>query len=314
MAKYVALCGGVGGAKLAYGLARVLAPGELTIVVNTGDDFEHFGLRICPDLDTVVYTLADVADAHKGWGRAGESWSSQEELARLGGPAWFQLGDKDLALHLYRRSLIDGGASLSELTATIADAFGIRHSIVPMSDDPVRTIVETEEEGALPFQTYFVERRCEPRVSGFRFDGASAARLSPLVEAQLSAPDLAGVILCPSNPFVSIGPILALSGLRDTLRACNVPILAVAPLVGGEAVKGPLAKMMRELGMGASVDAIASLYADFLDILVIDPLDECDADRLRKDSITVNKVKALMKTPDERIALARHVLTCLENH
>lgn len=312
MAKYVALCGGVGGAKLAYGLAQVLSTDELTIVVNTGDDFEHLGLLICPDLDTVVYTLADVADTKKGWGRANESWSSQEALTHLGGPVWFQLGDKDLALHLYRRSLLDGGASLCDLTATIAKAFGVKHSIVPMSNDSVRTIVETDE-GDLPFQTYFVKRRCEPRVSGFRFEGASSARLSPSFEAALSAPDLTGVILCPSNPFVSIGPILALPGVRDRLRACNVPVLAVAPLVGGEAVKGPLTKMMHELGMDASVSAIASLYADFLDLLVIDPSDECDHELLRADGVAVNKVKTLMKTPDERIALARHVLACLEH-
>jgi LPPG:FO 2-phospho-L-lactate transferase len=313
MAKYVALCGGVGGAKLAYGLAQVLSADELTIVVNTGDDFEHLGLLICPDLDTVVYTLADVADAKKGWGRANESWSSQKALAHLGGPVWFQLGDKDLALHLYRRSLLDGGASLCDVTETIAKALGVKHSIVPMSDDPVRTIVETDE-GDLPFQTYFVKRRCEPRVSGFRFEGASLARLSSPFEAALSTPDLAGVILCPSNPFVSIGPILALPGVRDRLRACNVPVLAVAPLVGGEAVKGPLTKMMHELGMSVSVGEIASLYADFLDLLVIDPLDECDYDLSRADRVAVDKVKTLMTTPDERIALARHVLACVEHH
>lgn len=220
MAKYVALCGGVGGAKLAFGLAHALPPGELTIAVNTGDDFEHFGLLICPDLDTVVYTLAGIADAGKGWGRASESWLVQEELARLGGPTWFQLGDKDLALHLYRRSLLDGGNNLCGVTTALANTLGIKHTIVPMSNDPVRTIVETDE-GALAFQNYFVARRCEPRVSGFRYEGAATARVSPALTAALNAPDLAGIILCPSNPFVSIGPILALPGMRDQLRTSN---------------------------------------------------------------------------------------------
>ncbi|GIX32014.1 MAG: LPPG--FO 2-phospho-L-lactate transferase [Porticoccaceae bacterium] len=244
----LALSGGVGGAKLVWGLARVVAPERLAVVCNTGDDFVHLGLPICPDLDTVLYTLAGCADPERGWGVAGESWRVLERLGALGGPTWFRLGDLDLATHLRRAELLASGATLSEATAALARALGVAVAVLPMSDDPVATLVDTDE-GTLPFQHYFVARRCEPRVGGFRFAGIDAARPQPRFLALLEDPTLAAVILCPSNPFVSLDPILALPGVRARLAACPAPVVAVSPIVGGRALKGPAAKMLAELGL-----------------------------------------------------------------
>ena len=232
-ASYVALSGGVGGAKLALGLCDVLEdPGRLTVVANTGDDFEHLGLQVCPDLDTLTYTLAGLANEETGWGRAGESGAFMEALGALGGETWFFLGDKDLAIHVERTRRLRAGESLSTVTSALCTRLGIRARIVPMSDDPVPTVVETPE-GPLAFQHYFVRERCRPKVRGFRHEGAERARPAPRSSTPLAAPDLGAVIVCPSNPYISIDPILAVPGVRAALAACEAPVIAVSPSSAG---------------------------------------------------------------------------------
>jgi len=303
MPSIVALCGGVGGAKLAYGLAQALAPHELAVVVNTGDDFDHFGLTICPDLDTVIYTLSSNDNRDAGWGRAQESWAVMEELGRLAGDTWFKLGDKDLALHLLRRQLLGQGASLTAVTQELAGRFGVRHAVLPMSDEPVRTIVDTNA-GALPFQEYFVHRRCEPKVSGFRFEGAAQAAPSPAVEAALSDPQLRGILVCPSNPYVSVAPILAIAGIRRRLEEATVPVLAVSPIVAGRAIKGPAAKMMAELGGPVSGLAVARLYGELIDGMVLDEADRALLEERRDDDPGLFVTQTIMRTAGDRCALA----------
>jgi LPPG:FO 2-phospho-L-lactate transferase len=296
---YLALCGGVGGAKLADGLARLLPPDALTIAVNVGDDFEHLGLPICPDLDTVLYTLAGLAHPQQGWGRAEESWRTFGELRRLGGADWFQLGDLDIALHLLRRSLLDSGASLSQAIATIGQKLGVQYCVAPITNEPLRTIVHTNE-GILPFQDYFVRRRCEPRVTAVLFEGAERARLAPRALQALQNPHLSGVILCPSNPYVSINPILAVPGLRERLCACRVPVIAVSPIVGGQALKGPAAKIMQELGAVPSASVIADMYSDFVDTVLVDTTDAA----LARDDTRLSVTATVMNTAGSRAALA----------
>jgi len=309
--RIVALCGGVGGAKLAYGFARVLPPDDLTVIVNTGDDFEHFGLRICPDVDTVMYTLSDRDNRDTGWGRAAETWAVMDEVGRLGGETWFKLGDKDLALHLLRRQLLDGGARLSEVTRQLAARLGVQSAVLPMSDEPVRTIVETAE-GDLAFQDYFVRRRCEPQVTGFRFEGATQARPSPEVEAALSDPGLHGIVICPSNPYVSVGPILAIDGIRKRLERASVPIIAVSPIVAGRAIKGPAAKMMAELSGPVSALLVARLYGKLIDAMVLDEQDHALLGERCDDDPRLFLAPTVMRTSDDRIALARDCLRLLE--
>src|SRR5690348_15582549 len=260
----VALAGGVGGAKLALGLSEVLPPDELLIAVNTGDDFEHLGLRICPDLDTVMYTLAGINDPVQGWGIAGETWGFMQALEALGGETWFRLGDRDLATHIERTRRLHAGESLSQITEDFRQRFGIATRILPMSDDPVRTRVKTRD-GWLDFQPYFVRQRCEPIISAIEFAGAGDARPQPELLAALADPALVAVIICPSNPFISIEPILALRGVRAALHDCAAPVVAVAPIIGGRAVKGPTAKMMRELGIETSAAAVAHRHDDLID-------------------------------------------------
>ena len=303
----VALCGGVGGAKLAYGLARALPPHELTIIVNTGDDFQHFGLTICPDVDTVMYTLAGSDNRDTGWGRAAETWAVMDELGRLGGDTWFKLGDKDLALHLMRRQQLDRGERLTRVTRHLAALLGIKSAILPMSDEAVRTIVETSE-GDLAFQDYFVRRRCEPKVTGFRFEGAAQARPSPEVAAALSHPELSGVVICPSNPYVSIGPMLAIAGIREQLERTRVPVLAVSPIVAGRAIKGPAAKMMTELGGAVSALEVARLYADLIDAMLLDEQDRALLEERREGDPRLFFAPTVMRTPEDRIAVARECL------
>jgi LPPG:FO 2-phospho-L-lactate transferase len=306
----VALCGGVGGAKLAYGLARALPPHELTIVVNTGDDFQHFGLTICPDVDTVMYTLADSDNRDTGWGRAAETWAVMDELGRLGGDTWFKLGDKDLALHLMRRQQLDRRERLTTVTRHLAARLGVKSAVLPMSDEPVRTIVETSE-GDLAFQDYFVRRRCEPKVTGFRFEGAAQARPSPEVAAALSRPELSGVVICPSNPYVSIGPMLAVAGIREELERTKVPVLAVSPIVAGRAIKGPAAKMMAELGGAVSGLEVARLYTNLIDAMLLDEQDRALLEERREDDARLFFAPTVMRTPEDRIALARACLRLL---
>ncbi|MBO0711185.1 MAG: 2-phospho-L-lactate transferase [Acetobacteraceae bacterium] len=301
--RVVALCGGVGGAKLAFGLSRVRGE-KLAVIVNTGDDFEHLGLVISPDIDTVLYTLGGRADKERGWGRAEESWNFMAALAELGGETWFQLGDRDLALHVRRTQELRAGRSLTAVVAEVARRFGIRAAILPVSDDPIRTIVETPE-GVLAFQRYFVERRCVPQVLSIRFEGASQARASAQVREALAAPGLRAVVICPSNPYLSIDPILVVPSVRELVERAQAPVVAVSPIIGGAAVKGPTAKIMRELGVPATSEAIARHYRGLIDGLIIDEADATERD-LR--GIAVKITRTLMQTDADRERLARDVL------
>lgn len=303
-ASWLALCGGVGGAKLALGLAKILAPDRLTIVVNTGDDFEHVGLNVSPDIDTVIYTLAGLSNQEQGWGLAGETWGFMAALERLGGPTWFRLGDRDLATHAVRTEMLRGGATLSAVTAHLAARLDVGPAIVPMSDDPVRTFVETDS-GRLAFQSYFVEHRCAPRVQRITFEGAATARPAPAALAALARPDLAGVIVCPSNPWLSIDPMLAIPDWRAALQARRVPLIAVTPIVAGQAIKGPTAKIMGELGRAANAGAIARHYGGLLDGFLLDAADAALAPSLGLPVLTADTI---MRTLDDRIRLAQAAL------
>lgn len=300
----LALCGGVGGAKLALGLSQLLPPAQLTIVVNTGDDFSHFGLPICPDLDTVMYTLGGVSNPVQGWGREGETWQAFETLKQLGGETWFQLGDRDLAVHLQRRALLDAGATLSEATASLCVAFDIRHPVVPMSDQRVSTIIETAA-GDLPFQHYFVREQCRPSITGYRFEGVDRAEPSPGFAAALEDPRLAAIVICPSNPFVSVSPILAIPGVRERIQRSGTPVIAVSPIVGGRAIKGPAAKMFSELNLPVSNQGVADFYGDLLHTLVVD---EGDRGEPLVSRCRVHHCPTVMKSLEDRVSLAR---TCL---
>jgi len=299
----VALAGGVGGAKLADGLAQVLPPERLTVVVNTGDDFEHLGLHISPDLDTVCYTLAGLGNRATGWGRADESWHFLETMEALGGPAWFHLGDRDLALHHERTRRLALGETLSSVTRQLSVRMGIRPMVLPMSDDRVRTFVQTDT-GELPFQTYFVEQACEPVVRGFRFDGIDTARPAPGVLEALAAAN--AVILCPSNPWVSLDPILGVPGIRQALAGKTV--VGVSPIIRGQALKGPAAKMARELGIEPSAAAIADHFRGLLTGLVIDTQDAAEAGQVQNAGARVQMTNTVMKTPADRRRLAEDVL------
>lgn len=303
--KVVALCGGVGGAKLALGLDRLLAPGALTVVVNTGDDFRHMGLHISPDVDTVLYTLAGLNNPETGWGRKDETWRFMETLADLGGETWFKLGDKDLAIHVERTRRLDAGEPLSAVIDGFRRRLGIASAILPMSDDPVATVVETAD-GPMAFQHYFVREQCRPAVTGFRFEGAAAARPLPAVIEALKDPDLGAVVVCPSNPFVSVDPILAVPGIRAALIDAAAPVIAVSPIVGGRAIKGPAAKMMTELGLAATPAAVAAHYARIVDGFV---LDATDADQRNLIFAPTVAVPSVMRTLEDRVALARAVLS-----
>ncbi len=304
----LSLCGGVGGAKLAHGLSKVVSPDDLLIVVNTGDDFEHLGLHISPDLDTVMYTLAGVADPDRGWGLAGETWSFMEALAGFEEAAWFKLGDKDLATHLYRTRALKQGLGLAGVTRALCRSFGMAHRIIPMTDDPLQTLIVTDR-GTLSFQDYFVRLGCRPGVRAVEFSGAGQARPHPDFAALLSGREPDAIILCPSNPFLSIGPILSLEGIRTGLQSVKAPVVAVSPIIGGKALKGPAAKIMKELGMPASNLSIADYYADFLDGLVIDTADEQETRAIEKLGIRVKVTNTIMRSIQDRISLAG---TCLE--
>lgn len=306
MTRCLALSGGVGGAKLALGLSQVLPPEGLLVVANTGDDFEHLGLLICPDIDTVTYTLAGVANPETGWGRADEGWRFMESLEALGGETWFRLGDRDLALHVERRRRLDAGESLSDVTAAIAARLGVQARIAPMSDQPVRTIVETPD-GLLIFQHYFVREQCAPRVTGFRFQGAEMAEPSKAFADALKA-GAEAIVICPSNPFISIDPILAVPGVPDAIRKCGAPVVAVSPIVGGQAIKGPTAKMMSELGLPGDAVAIARHYDGLIDGFVLDTCDEAHAEPVKALGLSVLVTGTVMKTLDDKTRLAHEVL------
>lgn len=303
----IALCGGVGGAKLAFGLTRVVPEADLTIVVNTGDDFEHLGLHVSPDIDTVLYTLSGLSDRTRGWGLAGETWNVLESLRRLGGEDWFQLGDHDLAMHLERSWRLRAGESLSQITSRMAGRLGLGSSVTPMSDDPVRTIVDTTG-GPLAFQRYFVQARAEPTAVGVRFEGVDSARPSGGFSEALRRSDVAAVIICPSNPYLSVDPILAIDGVRDQLVKLGAPIVAVSPIIAGKALKGPAAKLMRELAGEPGVAAVAQHYRGLLDGLVIDEADTDAAEAVRALDVEPYVTRAIMVTDDDRVRLARETL------
>lgn len=308
-APVMVLSGGVGGAKLALGLYRVLSAGRLLLAINTGDDFEHLGLRICPDIDTALYTLASLADPVRGWGRRDETWHFMSTMAELGGDSWFQLGDADLALHVLRTQQLTAGISLGAFTQTVADRLGIQAQLVPMSDQSVSTLVDVAD-GALPFQDYFVRLRCEPAVRGLRFIGADTAQPRPELLAALADPALRAVIIAPSNPFLSIDPMLAMPALRDALRQTAAPVIAVSPVIGGRAVKGPTVKIMRELGLEPSAVGVAHHYAGLIDGFLLDQRDTECRDHI---SVATAVCDTLMKTLADRERVARAALALADS-
>jgi LPPG:FO 2-phospho-L-lactate transferase len=294
--KITALAGGVGGAKLAHGLAQILPPKDLTIIVNTGDDFELLGLTICPDLDTVCYTLAGLANSETGWGRENETWNTISNIEKLGGPTWFKLGDQDFATHLERTKRLKEGKLLSQVTREFCAAWGIKQTVLPMSDSPVRTIVDTDE-GELAFQEYFVHRHCEPIVKGFRFDGVEVAE--PVIGAHDAIESAQAIVICPSNPWVSIDPILRV------IQKINKPVVAVSPIIGGKTVKGPAAKMYAELGIEPSALAVANHYQGLLSGFVLDNTDRSLSDKIEVKTLATD---TLMNSPADRARLAMDVI------
>jgi LPPG:FO 2-phospho-L-lactate transferase len=300
--KVVAFSGGIGGAKLALGLYRVLPADSLMVACNTGDDFEHLGLSISPDLDTLLYTLAGVANPETGWGRAGDTWTFMQALESLGGETWFRLGDADLAIHVERTRRLAAGESLSDVSDDLCRRLGVRARVVPMSDQPVRTMVHTDD-GILAFQRYFVQSRCEPGVTGFTFHGAGDAHPSLRLWEALIGEQLEAVVICPSNPFISIDPILAVPGLRGAIADCGAPVVAVSPIIGGNAVKGPTAKMMSELGIPPSARAVAEHYDGLLTGFVLDT-----ADKGAITDLPCLHTRILMESEEDKTTLAGQVL------
>lgn len=301
----LALTGGIGGAKLCLGLQRVLPPGALRIIVNTGDDFEHLGLAISPDVDTTLYTLAGLANTELGWGRQDETWSFMRVLETLGGPTWFRLGDADLALHVERTRRLAAGETLTAIVADIARRFGIAAHVMPMSDDPVRTMVRTAGGGELGFQEYFVRERCVPAVAALRYAGAADARVPDAAARSLHDPALQAIVIAPSNPYLSIDPVLAVPGMRPALRARGAPVIAVTPLIGDSAVKGPTAKIMRELGLAPSPLTVLAHYGGLVDGFV---LDERDAALAKEIHVPIRLCDTLMRSLADRERVAHCAL------
>ena len=301
----VVLTGGTGGAKLVQGLDHVVRPENLTVIVNTGDDIDWWGLHISPDVDSVLYALADALSAERGWGLENDSFRCLERMARLGQPSWFSLGDLDLATHLARTNLLRGGKSLSAVTAELAHRMGVRTQVLPMSDDRVATMIETPA-GTLNFQEYFVHKRHQVEVRAVHFDGADQARPAPGVIEGIESAE--AVILAPSNPVTSIGPILAVPGIRDALRRTSASVTAVSPIVGGAAVSGPAAVLMRRKGWPSTIAGVAQAYEDFLDVLIVDLADHADADHLREGDLHVLCANTIMKSLEDKQELARFTL------
>lgn len=305
--RYIVLSGGVGGAKFALGLSRVLRPEQLTIIANTSDDFSHLGLAISPDLDTLMYTLAGIVNEDTGWGCRDETWSCMAGLSALGAETWFRLGDRDLATHLERTRLLASGQTLTEVTHHLCAQLGVAVNLLPMSDAPVRTMLETDA-GLLEFQDYFVRRRAEPRVTAIHYEGASQAPPAPALARLLTEPELAAIFIAPSNPWLSIDPILAIPSLAAALRSSTAPVIAISPIVGGKALKGPTARIMTELGLPVTAGAVASHYRDLLDGFILDDTDRADADALIADGLAVGATQTVMKTLDDRVRLAEFAL------
>ena len=312
MPRVVALAGGVGGAKLAHGLALILAPADLAVIVNTGDDAEFNGLQVWPDHDTVLYTLAGLADRERGWGRAGETWAAAEELARLGEPTWFGLGDRDLALHVHRTRRLRGGERPTTIALDVAARLGVRTRLLPMADAPVRTRVRTAE-GWLAFQDWFVRLHAEPAVLEVVFDGVERAKSTPEVDEALAAAD--AIVICPSNPLISIAPILSVPGVRDAIRAARrrgVRVAAVSPIVGGRALRGPADRMLAALGEEVSALGVARRYADLVDVFVVDETDAALVPALERLGMRAVVAATVMTDDASRASLARVALdACL---
>ena len=302
----VALSGGLGGAKLALGLKRVLPPGALSVIANTGDDFEHLGLTVSPDIDTLVYTLAGLSNTAQGWGRADETWTFMSALAALGGPGWFQLGDGDLAMHVMRTHRLAAGETLTAITEDLAQSLDVGAAILPMADQPVRTNLVTAH-GLLDFQDYFGRQRAQPAIAGVRYAGAEAAEVTAAVRAVLSDPALVAIVIAPSNPVISVEPILAVPGMRDAIRRAGVPVGAVSPIIAGQAVKGPTAKMMRELGQEPTAGNVLERYRGLVDAFIADPADIRDLEG-QGDGVTLIGANVMMRTLEDRERLAGLVI------
>jgi LPPG:FO 2-phospho-L-lactate transferase len=307
----LALSGGIGGAKLALGLSRVLPAQTLTVVANTGDDFEHLGLSISPDIDTLMYTLAGLDNPEAGWGRKDETWTFMSALTQLGGETWFKLGDADLAVHVERTRRLRAGESLSRITGDLCRKLGVPARIVPMSDDPVRTRIRTDD-GWLDFQDYFVRYQSQPVVREVMFAGIAESRPQQELMAALADPGLRAVIVCPSNPLISIDPILTVPGVRQALAICSAPVVAVSPIIAGRAVKGPTAKMLGELGIVPSAESVARRYADIVDVFVADPDDAAAMSGAGLDMM-IHATSTLMKTLGDRERLAHVVLQAADH-
>ncbi len=311
MKPIVALAGGVGAARFLDGLARVVNPELLFIIGNTADDAEIHDLHISPDLDTVMYTLAGLADPEHGWGIRGDTFHCLKALGRLGADTWFQLGDSDIATHLFRTQRLRQGRTLAEVTSELAAALGMKATLVPMSNAPVRSLIRTRS-GELEFQTYFVRRRARDRVLGIRFAGVEDATPAPgVLEAIRKA---AAIILCPSNPFISIGPILAVSGVREALRQSRSRVVAISPIVGGRALKGPAAHMMKSMRLPVSAAEVAKLYSDFLGVFVLDEKDRKQSAAVAALGIQPVVTNTIMRGLRERKALARTIVRELKIH
>jgi LPPG:FO 2-phospho-L-lactate transferase len=300
-----ALAGGVGASKLLLGLYDVADPTRLTAIINTGDDITLHGLKISPDLDIVTYTLAGVIDPAKGWGFRGETFHALKRLGVFGRVDWFNLGDRDLATHIHRTAMLAEGKSLTEAAESIRAALGVKSRILPMSDQPVPTIIDSDE-GALHFQEYLVKRRAEPVVRGIRFDGVESARPAPGVLEAIRDADR--IIICPSNPLISIGPILAVGGIREALRARRKDVIAVCSIVGGKSLKGPSDKMLEQLGHESSARSVAQLYADFTGTFVIDPADKSQVKDIEKLDMKAAVIPTVMNTRTDKRKLARALL------
>lgn len=299
--KIAALAGGVGGSKLADGFAHLLPVEDLTIIVNTGDDFEHLGLHISPDLDTVCYTLAGIENPLKGWGRRDETYNFLEGIKGIGGPDWFMLGDRDLATHIERTKRLREGQLLHQVTIDFCRSWGVQQTVLPMSNDPIRTMVITKNDGTLPFQEYFVHRNCEPEVKGFRFDGTETAHPTPGVLEALAQAD--AVVICPSNPWVSIDPILKVGGVRSALS--QKIVIAVSPIIAGKTIKGPAAKMFMDMGIRPSALAVAHHYGDIISGFILDRLDEGLSSQI---AVPVLASDIYMNSHEKRLRLAQDVL------
>jgi LPPG:FO 2-phospho-L-lactate transferase len=303
--RVAALAGGVGGAKLLVGLQRVLKPGRLTAIVNTADDATLYGVHVSPDVDIVTYWLAGLADTQRGWGLSGDSFTVLEALSRLGAESWFRLGDRDLATCLFRTQRLDEGAALSRITDEVRVALGIDTVVVPMSDEPVRTMVECADGRTLAFQEYFVRERTEPEVTGLRYEGSDGAVPAPGVIDALRGADR--VVVCPSNPYLSVAPIVGLAGVKDVLRA-HPRVVAVSPIVGGAALKGPAARLLRSLGGRADAASVAALYADFCDVFVIDARDAPEAPAVRQLGLRAECLDTVMADADASARVASALL------